>query len=136
MNTRPGEITSPCELREELLITVFIKEDSPFCLTRAITRTMIGPCPRPAWLRGMLPEDVRSRREREKERERERDIESERESGERVREREKRASEKRAREREREKGARDREKRAREREREGELHTSDEVNSGCLSTSP
>jgi len=27
-----------------LLITEFIKEDSPFCLTRAITRTMIGPC--------------------------------------------------------------------------------------------
>ena len=29
---------------EWLLITEFIKEDSPFCLTRAITRTMIGPC--------------------------------------------------------------------------------------------
>jgi len=27
-----------------LLITEFIKEDSPFCLTHAITRTMIGPC--------------------------------------------------------------------------------------------
>jgi len=27
-----------------LLITEFIKEDSPFCLTRAITRTMIGLC--------------------------------------------------------------------------------------------
>ena len=42
-----------------LLITEFVKEDSPFCLTRAITRTTIGPCPRSAWLRGMLPEDVR-----------------------------------------------------------------------------
>ena len=27
-----------------LLITEFIQEDSQFCLTRAITRTMIGPC--------------------------------------------------------------------------------------------
>jgi len=27
-----------------LLITEFLKEDSPFCLTRAITRTMTGPC--------------------------------------------------------------------------------------------
>ena len=26
-----------------LLITEFVEEDSPFCLTRAITRTMIGP---------------------------------------------------------------------------------------------
>ena len=26
------------------LITEFIEEDSPVCLTRAITRTMIGPC--------------------------------------------------------------------------------------------
>jgi len=42
---------------EGLLITEFVQEDSPFCLTRAITRTMIGPCPRSAWLRGMLPED-------------------------------------------------------------------------------
>ena len=25
------------------LITAFFQEDSPFCLTRAITRTMIGP---------------------------------------------------------------------------------------------
>ena len=24
--------------------TEFVKEDSPFCLTRAITRTMIDPC--------------------------------------------------------------------------------------------
>ena len=30
--------------RQMLLITEFIKEDSPFCLTRAITRTMVGPC--------------------------------------------------------------------------------------------
>ena len=34
-----------------------MKEDSPLCLTRAIPRTMIGPCPRSAWLQGMLPED-------------------------------------------------------------------------------
>jgi len=29
------------------LITDFIKEDSPLCLTRAISRTMIGPCYHP-----------------------------------------------------------------------------------------
>ena len=28
---------------EQLLITEFVKQDSPFCLTRVITRTMIGP---------------------------------------------------------------------------------------------
>jgi len=32
-------------------MTEFIKEDSPFCLTRAISKTMIGPCPRSAWFR-------------------------------------------------------------------------------------
>ena len=41
---RAAPCAPPCP--EELLITEFIKEDSPFCLTRAITRTMIGPCPR------------------------------------------------------------------------------------------
>ena len=43
----------------QLLITSFIPEDSPFCLTRDITRTMIGPCPCSAWYRRMLPEYVR-----------------------------------------------------------------------------
>ena len=28
------------------LTTGFIKEDLPFCITRATTRTVIGPCPR------------------------------------------------------------------------------------------
>jgi len=42
--------------------TEFIKEDSPFCLTHAISRTMIGPCLRSVWFRGMLPEDVPMRR--------------------------------------------------------------------------
>ena len=32
----------------------FIKEDSPFCLTRAITRTMIGPCYTNSSLKGLL----------------------------------------------------------------------------------
>jgi len=41
----------------DVLITEFIKEDSPFCLTRAITRTMIGPCPRSAWFRAGLAAD-------------------------------------------------------------------------------
>jgi hypothetical protein len=43
-----------------LLITEFINEDSPFCLTCAISRAVIGPCLRSAWFRGMLPEDVRA----------------------------------------------------------------------------
>ena len=47
-------------LKYQLLITGFIKEDFPFYLTHAITRTMIDPYPRSARLRGMLPEDVRA----------------------------------------------------------------------------
>jgi len=31
-------------LLSRLLITDFFREDSPLCLTRAITRTKIGPC--------------------------------------------------------------------------------------------
>jgi len=42
--------TSHTRSRHRLPMSAFIEEDSPLCLTRAITRTMIGPCPRSAWL--------------------------------------------------------------------------------------
>ena len=48
-----GVSAFPLNVRR-LLMTELIEEDSLFCLTRAITRTMIGPCPRSAWLRRML----------------------------------------------------------------------------------
>ena len=61
-------------------VTESIKENSPFCLTRVISRTMIGPCPRSVWFRGMLPEDgevyvnadTATDRQRERERKRSR----------------------------------------------------------------
>ena len=37
-----------------LLIIEFIKEFCRYCLTHAIFRTMIGPCPRSVWFRGVL----------------------------------------------------------------------------------
>jgi len=39
----PSASSTSLDLSLRILITEFIKEDSPFCLTRAITRTMIGP---------------------------------------------------------------------------------------------
>jgi len=49
--------------RRLLLITKFIKEDSPFCLTRAITRTMIGLCYTPL---SLAPSDTPQRCEQMK----------------------------------------------------------------------
>ena len=35
-----------------------LKRFRRYCLSHAISRTIIGPCPRTAWFRGMLPKDV------------------------------------------------------------------------------
>ena len=46
MTTRSVKRTIPSAtcVPNPILITEFIKEDSPLCLPRAITRTMIGLC--------------------------------------------------------------------------------------------